>query len=154
MSKFEKIVTVDDEEYQIMALETREGMLILQKLTKYLSEPISKSLATFIDSGLDKQIDTQLLSTGITSLFMNISNPEIIDIVETFLKNTFVKNIHTKGFAKLSLDDEHFKCRYIHLAKVIFQCINVNYQDFFLEVKKALSLLQKNGIINQVQMKK
>ncbi len=116
--------SIGEHEYKVVLFPAGRGFELLVDLKTILGE----SVGLLFSGQIEKAI--AVLGGG-------MSKPEILSLVMRMLEFTFVTG-HTGGFDK-PFFDAHFVGAYGRLFKVLAFVVEVNYKDFFVEMRSGLN---------------
>ncbi len=117
---------VDGIVYEITQFSATKSLRLLTRLASYFSEPIG----VIVDKGgLDANLSSDLVSKMAKSLFEKLDESQVEKTVKELLEG-----VRCEG--KQILFDTHFQGRLLHLFKVLKAVLEVQYNDFFVEINK------------------
>lgn len=134
-----KTKRIGEFEYKSVMFPAGAGLEILVELKSVLGDSVGSLMGGEIE-------------TAIAKIGGNYSNAEVRELVARLLQWTYVEG-YTEPVSTKAIFDTHFAGSYGRLFKVVAFAIEVNYSDFFDELKNALAgamgnfdaLLQKMG---------
>ena len=118
--------TIDGVEYSVTLFPAGPGFQLLFELKEVLGDSMTSLLGQNVESLVSK-------------IGGDLSKAEILDFVIRLLEFTFVSG-RTQPIDR-DFFNSHFAGKYGHLMKVLSFVVEVNFSDFFDEVKSGLTSL-------------
>jgi hypothetical protein len=138
MSRNIEKATIDGEEYQFYQMPAMFSTKLLWKILRYLGISV-KDAVTFKNKVSDLDVD---IGNIISNLFEKVDPDEL----ENLIKDIFSQTTY-KGKMLMDVYSVHFQRRHMHLTKVLYKALEVEYHDFLPGkdvINKGKELFQKN----------
>lgn len=140
------IKTIDEKDYEIWHIPAKEGSEIILKLAKLVLEPLGvgfgkQKLASLEDVELD-------FGNIVTTLSSRLNETDVQQIMQTLFKYVHIKT-ETGGFIPVDINRD-FTGKIMHMYKVFFSAMEVNFADFLSELKGSVLA---GSIIKKIQTK-
>lgn len=131
--KARKVVTVDDQGYEIAPMITSQALKVWTRLTKLVLPALGAAgnSAASLGSVLDSELNLERVASLLTS---NLTEDEVLKTVKDLLSPQCVS---LDGGMAIEFET-HFAGRLLHLTKLLGQVLEVNYGDFFEGIKDIL----------------
>jgi hypothetical protein len=136
-----KAIEVDGTKYAVNHYITSYGIKLLTEIFKLLGESMIKKLLE-AKEGAASEIDPEKGGQAIAALTAKLDEDTADRIIKKILCNTLPEN---SSFSVVDDYDERFRGRYIHLFKLTFKTLEVQYGDFlgalggFAKLSKAVA---------------
>lgn len=144
-TEYQKLVTVDGDEYKLIALPPSKAFRIGTKLIKLVGEPISTmALVAGDDKGKDKaaagERAAKAIPVAVRALLANLHEEEMYGMIRELLGSVeYDKKLLTKDLIEV-----HFQKRLGHMVKVVTEVVRYQFEDFFDEIGQAISSVMEN----------
>jgi hypothetical protein len=127
--------SVDGQDYEFQQFGADKALRLLTRLMKIIGEPMAIGVGALQGPGslLDKNVDGGVLGKAVRALSEKLDEDSVITLVKEFVgEGACVCN-----GAKV-IFNTHYEARLGHMFKVLKAALEVQYGDFFVDLKGSL----------------